>query len=208
MKKVLFLSVMAFMPMLIMAQDIIKLPKPKRSGGVEFLTLLNNRVTNRDFIDKGMTDQQISDMLWVAYGINRPDGRRTVPTASNKQEIDLYVFMKKGVYLWNATDNTLKLVAAGDQRAKTGVQDFVAVADVNIVMVSNLDKMTGKSVEAKKETTSVNSGYISQNLYLYAANAKMGSVARLMFNREELNKILNIKDNQWIVLTQSVGNVK
>lgn len=198
-KLILFVSVL-LMGSLLMAQDI-KLPAPNRSGGKPLLQALNERKSTRSFLDKELTAQQMSDLLWAANGFNRDD-KRTSPTANNKQELELYIATKNGLYFYDALNNLLKEVKKGDYRADTGVQDFVAVAALNIIFVSDTEKASSR------QYAYTSCGYVSQNVYLYCASEGLGSVARGSFNKDELSKLLNLKPNQEPLLTQSVGYIK
>lgn len=200
MNKLIVLISVLFMSNSLFAQDI-KLPAPNKSGGKPLMQALSERKSSRDFIDKELSVQQISDLLWAANGFNRDD-KRTAPTANNKQELELYVATKYGVYFYDAKNHLLKEVKKGDYRGKTGVQDFVSVAAVNLIFVSDADKASSMHYAY------TSCGYVSQNVYLYCASEGLGSVARGSFNKDELSKLLNLKPNQEPLLTQSVGFIK
>src|SRR5512141_1222327 len=88
----------------------IELPKPETSGGKPLMQTLKERETTREFTNAKLPAQVLSNLLWAALGINRADGKRTAPSAHNRQSIDLYVVMREGVYLYNAKDHRLDLV--------------------------------------------------------------------------------------------------
>lgn len=180
------------------AQDI-KLPQPQKTGGMPLMDALNNRSSSRDFSSEDLDSQTLSNLLWAAWGVNREDGRRTAPSASNKQEIDLYVSMKSGVYKYNAQENTLEQVSDKDVRKDMGKQAFVGDAPVNIIFVAD---------ETKKGAKEVDSGFISQNIYLYCTSEGLATVVRLMYNAEVVSKALNLTETQVPVLTQTVGKKK
>ena len=115
------------------AQEI-KLPAPDRSGGQPLMKSLNERKSARSFSEKDLSDQQLCDLLWAANGFNRED-KRTAPTARNCQELELYVILKKGIYFYNAKEHKLTLVKDGDHRKSAGIQDYVADAPLNILIV-------------------------------------------------------------------------
>lgn len=200
MNKLIVLISVLFMSNSLFTQDI-KLPAPNKSGGKPLMQALSERKSSRDFIDKELSVQQISDLLWAANGFNRDD-KRTAPTANNKQELELYVATKNGLYFYDAKNHLLKEVKKGDYRGKTGVQDFVSVAAVNLIFVSDADKASSMHYAY------TSCGYVSQNVYLYCASEGLGSVARGSFNKDELSKLLNLKPNQEPLLTQSVGFIK
>ncbi|MGI6370017.1 MAG: SagB/ThcOx family dehydrogenase [Candidatus Kapaibacterium sp.] len=179
------------------AQEI-KLPAPDRVGGQPLMKLLNERKSSRSFSEKELSEQQLSNLLWAANGFNRED-KRTVPTALNCQELELYVILKKGIYFYNAKEHKLALVKEGDYRKSAGLQDYVADAPLNVLIVSD----TKKAANAQYSYT--NCGYISQTIYLYCASEGLATVARGSFNKEELNGLLQLSKSQEILLAQSVG---
>ena len=159
---------------------------------------LNERRSIRSYQDKELTVQQLSDLLWAANGFNRDD-KRTAPTANNRQELELYVTTKSGLYFYDARNHLLKEVKKGDYRTETGVQDFVADAALNLIFVSDMDKASSR------QYAYTNCGFVSQNVYLFCASEGLGTVVRGSFNKDKLSKLLNLKPNQEVLLTQSVG---
>ena len=186
-----------FITLSVSAQDI-QLPQPVKTGGMPLMEALNKRSTNRDFKAEDLDNQTLSNLLWAAWGYNRAD-KRTAPSSQNKQEMDLYVVMKKGAYLYDAKNNKLVQVSKQDLRKETGKQDFVATAPVNIVFVA--DKTKGGAPQ-------VDSGFISQNIYLFCASEGLGTVVRGWYDAKTVSDALKLKENQEVVLTQSVGKVK
>lgn len=190
------------------AQDV-KLPEPDKTGGKPLMQALNERSSSRDFIDKDLTDQQLSDLLWAAYGINRADlGKHTAPTSRNRQDIEIYVTLKKGVFLYIPEEHSLKLVSNEDLRKVAGKQDFVAVAAVNLIYVSDFDKLGSSADDIKLMTAATHTGFIGQNVYLYCASEGLISVFRAMIDKEEIAKALNLKENQHVIYSQTIGYSK
>ena len=137
---------MVTMATFVAAQDVtdIELPPPRTDGGKPLMQALKERQTSRSFSPKKLPMQMVSDLLWAAFGINRPEAnKRTAPSARNWQEIEIYVAMAEGTYLYDAKDNKLKMVVEGDIRKKTGGQKFVASAPINLVYVADYAKMKG-----------------------------------------------------------------
>src|SRR5512137_2733760 len=128
------------------AQDLkpVKLPVPQTDGGRPLMQVLKDRRSTREFGPANLSRQTLSNLLWAAFGINRPDGHRTAPSAMNWQEVSIYVATPEGVYIYDAKENALNPVLAGDFRATTGTQSFVKDAAVNLVYVSDLSK-TGRA---------------------------------------------------------------
>jgi Nitroreductase family len=154
------------------AQDLkpVKLPPPQTDGGRPLMQVLKDRKSTREFGPGTLSPQTLSNLLWAAFGINRPDGHRTAPSAMNWQEVTIYVANAQGVYIYDAKDDVLNPVLAGDFRAATGTQSFVKDAAVNLVYVSDLSK-TGRAASSEAETfTAADVGFIAQNVYLYCAS--------------------------------------
>jgi len=188
---------------------VIKLPAPQMEGGMPLMQALKERQTIRDYTAEKLSPQVLSNLLWAAFGINRPEnGKRTAPSAVNWQEIDVYVFLQEGTYLYDAKANELKPVLAGDNRGATGSQPFVAGAPLNLVFVADYTRM-GKSDEANKTFYSAcDTGFISQNVYLYCASAGLGTVVRGYVDKEGVAKLLNLRPEQKVTLAQTVGYPK
>jgi nitroreductase len=194
---------------LITAQELkpVALPTPQTSGGKPLMQVLKERKSVRDFGPEPLSRQTISNLLWAAWGINREDGRRTAPSASNRQEIDLYVVMADGAYLYDAQANALKPVATADLRKFAGTQAYVAGAPLNLVYVADTAKLGGDDA-AKLATANADTGFIAQNVYLFCASEGLGTVVRASVNRDDLGKALNLRAGQRITLAQSVGYAK
>lgn len=189
------------------AQDsIIQLPAPKMHGGDSLMNCLKNRATKREYSNKELSLQMLSDLLWAANGINRPEEKkRTAPTARNWQDIDLYVVLHSGIYLWDDSSYQLKLIKSGDYMKETGKQNFVEEAPLNIIIVSNTSKMDGVAKDQIMLYAGLHAGYISQNLYLFCASEGLNTVARHYIDIEKISKTLGLKADQLVVLAQTVG---
>lgn len=168
---------------------------------------LAKRFTARAFATNDLSPQQISSLLWAAFGINRPDGKRTAPSANNKQEIDIYVLLKSGAYVYSAVSNKLDLVVTNDIRAFGGTQEFVKDVPVTLVFVADLTKRGGNN-EGAQNTANIDVGYISQNVYLFCASEGLVTGARGSVDRAALAPKLQLRPDQLIVLAQSVGYPK
>lgn len=190
-----------------MGKDIV-LEQVDHSKGKPLMQTLKDRRSAKEFADRSLDMPTLSELLWAAGGITREDGRRTNPTAMNSQEIDIYVFMKEGVYLYDAKENTLKFVLKGDKRAETGKQDYVASAAVNLVYVSNLDKMKGEDANQKMLMSAIDLGHISQSVYLYCASAELSCVVRGYVDGAAVSKLLNLQESAKVIISQSVGYSK
>jgi nitroreductase len=184
----------------VFAQNIT-LPASVRKGGKPLMEVLNKRQSHREFISKDMDMQTLSNLLWATNGFNRSD-KRVVPTSQNKQEIELYVVLKTGVYLYDAKGNILIEKIKGDHRKSVGKQDFVYDAPVNFIIVGDLNK-------SDKMSATIDAGFLVQNAYLFCASeGNLGTVVRGYFDKEEVRKLLNLSDKYEIVITQTIGYIK
>lgn len=184
----------------------IELPKPDMDGGKPLMQVLKERQTIRSFSEKELPLQVMSDLLWAAFGINRPEaGKRTAPSANDRQEIDIYVATAGGVYLYAAKEHALKPVLAEDIRAMTGKQEYVAGAPVNLVYVADNVRGRRSTEEAKLSTPAANTGFIAQNVYLFCASEGLATVVRGSIDKEALATKLGLTEEQTITLAQTVG---
>lgn len=216
---IVLLTVVLFVyPAQLLAQDAnsasshelktIKLPKPQTEGGRPLMQVLNDRKSSRQFISDKLHVQVLSNMLWAANGINRPDGKRTAPSARNKQEIDVYIAMEEGLYLYDARAHVLVPVLAADIRGATGKQDFVKDAPVNLIFVADYSKMGDSPADQKDFYAAADTGYISQNVYLFCASEGLATVVRGMVDRITLAATMKLRAEQKIILAQTVGYPK
>jgi hypothetical protein len=190
------------------AGKIGDLPKVKEDGGKPLMAVLKQRRSTREFANKPITAQHLSNLLWSAFGVNRPSGDRTAPTWRHIQFLDMYVAMPDGVWLYDSKAHKLLPVIADDVRAETGTQAFVATASLNLVYVARGDVMGDISDEEKRLWAACNTGFMAQNVYLYCASEGLGTVFRASVNRDRLAKTLKLPAQQFIVAAQSVGYPK
>ena len=163
----------------------------------------------RAFSTKELPLQVLSDLLWAASGINRPEsGGRTAPTAKNMQEIDIYVAKKEGLYLFDPQTNTLVPVLAEDIRTFTGEQPFVKDAPLNLIYVADHIKMENLTGEQKDFYSATDTGFISENVYLFCASSGLATVVRGWINKLTLTKVMKLRPSQNIILAQTVGYPK
>ena len=188
------------------AEKTVPLPPPRVAGGMALLQALWLRSSTRSFSRRPLSRPLLGELLWAAFGVNRPKaGKRTAPSAHNRQEVDVYVVTARGAYRYDAPSHALRLVAAGDLRALTGRQKFPAAVPLDLVYVVDLARMPGVPRTAALEAAAVSVGAIVQNVYLYSASAGLGTVARGWIERPPLARALGLRKNQVILLAQSVG---
>ncbi len=184
----------------------VGLPPPQTEGGMPLLQALRERHSTREFSPQALPPQVLSDLLWAAAGVNRPEsGKRTAPSARDWREIDVYVATADGAYRFDPDAHALRPVLARDVRALTGTQDFVAKAPVNLVYVANMDRMGAAAPEQKALYSATDTGFIAQNVYLFCASAGLATVVRGSIDREALAAALGLGPNQSIILAQTVG---
>lgn len=186
--------------------DMVKLPAPVMTGGKPLMEALAARRSMREYSAKALSQQVLSNLLWAAAGVNRPaSGKRTVPSARDWREIDIYVTLPEGVYRYDATDHVLVPVRKDDLRAATGMQDFVGQAPVNLVYVADLSRMEGADPEQQSLYAAADTGFIAQNVYLFCASEGLAAVVRGSVDREALAVKLGLGAQQRIILAQTVG---
>ena len=187
----------------------IQLLKPQIDGGRPLMQVLKDRRSSREFSTEKLPIQVLSNLLWAAFGINRPDsGGRTAPSAVNWQEIDIYAATADGLYLYDAKAHMLKLVLSEDIRAMTGRQPFVKEAPLNLIYVADFSRMGKASNEDKEFYSAANTGFIAQNVYLYCTSEGLATVVRALIDRPTLAKAMRLRADQKITLSQSVGYPK
>jgi predicted small secreted protein/nitroreductase len=187
-------------------QDI-NLPAPNRSGGKPLMQALNERQTIRTLTNENLTQQQLSDLLWAAFGMNRP-GMRTAPSAYNLQEIDIYVALRSGTYLYNAETHVLTPLKSKDIRGLISTEE----AALQLILVADMGKYDINEGEIINDSdlflSYANAGFISQNVYLYCASANLGSAVRGWVEKDLIAIELGLRSNQVILLAHTVGRVR
>jgi nitroreductase len=148
--------------------------------------------------------QVLSDLLWAAFGVNRPTGDRTAPWR-HIMVIDIYVTMADGVWLYEPKAHTLLPHLKDDIRAQTVLQDFVATAPLNLVYVAHGERMTDISSEERRLYASVDTGFIGQNVYLFCASEGLATVFRGAVDYPKLARTLQLPDQQFVTFAQTVG---
>ena len=217
MNRMSFLSMSLLLAVLIIPGTIafgeelkpIQLPKPQLDIGRPLMQVLKDRSSSRSFSNENLPVQVLSNLLWAAFGVNRPDaGKHTAPSARNWQEVDIYVAMAEGLYLYDAKNHVLKPVLSGDIRSITGRQDFVKDAPVNLIYVADFAKTGDATKDDKEIYSAADTGFISQNVYLYCASDGLATVVRGSIDREALAKAMKLQPEQKIILAQTVGYPK
>jgi SagB-type dehydrogenase family enzyme len=207
----LVLIILFVCPALSSAEELkaISLLKPQLDGGRPLMQVLKDRKSSRAFSSEKLPMQVMSNLLWAAFGVNRPEsGKRTAPSAVNWQEIDIYVATADGLYLYEAKTHTLKPILAEDIRAMTGTQPYVQEAPVDLVYVADFSRMDKATDEQKVFYSAAGTGFIGQNVYLYCASEGLATVVRASIDKPALEKAMRLRPDQKVTLAQSVGYPK
>ena len=187
----------------------VKLPEPEKTGGIGILDAVAARQSASDFVDEEISLQQLSTLLWVAGGINRPEGKITFATALNTQDMIIFVFMRDGTYRYNPTEHSLTLIKEGDNRLLTGSQPFVARAAVDLLYIQDTEKWpkVGRKIPAADILNCgfAHAGLSMQGVYLYAASQGWGARTRMNFDKEKLTELLGLTEQHNFTLMQCVG---
>jgi nitroreductase len=181
------------------------LPPPRSTGGQPLTEALKLRRSTREYSDRPLPAQVLSDLLWAAFGVNRPSGDRTAPYWRHVMVMDIYVAMADGVWLYEPKAHTLLPHLKDDIRAQTGLQDFVATAPLNLVYVAHGERMTDISSEERRLYASVDTGFIGQNVYLFCASEGLATVFRGAVDYPKLARTLQLPDQQFVTFAQTVG---
>lgn len=200
-------AILALCPLAALAQTPkpIQLPKPQTAIGRPLMRTLKDRHSTRSFSSRKLPAQQLSNLLWAAFGVNRPDsGKRTAPSAMNWQETEIYVATAQGLYVYEARSNELQPVLHEDVRALTGTQSFVKDAPLDLVYVADLAKARAGSAQ-RDMFVAADTGFIAQNVYLFCASEGLATVVRGSIDRPALAKAMHLRPDQKIILAQTVG---
>ena len=190
------------------AADAIVLPPAAMRGGMPLLETLAKRHSSREFRADALPQQVLSDLLWAAFGVNRPSGGRTAPSALDNQEVDVYVTLPNGAYRYDAAAHRLLRVSATDVRRVTGYQDFVDDAPLDLVYVADHARVPAVPVHLRESYASAAAGAIAQNVYLYCASAGLATVIRAWIDRDAIADALGLPHEQQVLLSQTVGYPK
>ena len=183
----------------------IKLPAPQMERGKPLMQVLKNRQSLRNIATDKLPLQELGNVLWAACGINRPDGKRTAPTASNMQEIDVYVALPECLCLYDAKEHALIPVLKEDIRPNAGKKDFVQTAPVVLIFTADFDKMKKYDDTTRQFYSATDTGYISQNVYLYCASEDLATVVIGGVDKPVLQEKMKLRPAQRVILTQPVG---
>ena len=211
MRKVqLLLACLVFSVAAFAADKVIKLPKPNLNRTGTVMKALSERHSTREYASKALSNTDLSDLLWAANGINRSsEGKRTAPSAMNRQDIDIYVVLPQGTYLYDAKGHKLNLISEGDHRsAVAGGQAFVNNAPVSLVLVSDLSKLGDAKSNHVQLMGAMDAGIVSQNISIFCSAARLATVPRASMDINQLKKVLKLKESQVPMMNHPIGYLK
>lgn len=188
------------------AQTIV-LNQPDTNRGLPVMKAFALRSSESKFDSTSLKLQDLSDLLWAANGVNRTEsGKRTAPSAMNSQDVDVYVILKSGIYLYEAKKHQLELVAAGDHRLLgVGRQANFATAPVICILVSDISRFKSGADSVKLSWAALDAGIVSQNISLFCAGAGLATRPRVTMDQPKLREILKLKDSQYLMLNNPVA---
>jgi len=182
-------------------QKVLSLSAPQMEGGKPLMQAIKERQSTKEFRAEELSNETLSNLLWAAYGINRPEsGKRTAPSAKNAQEVDVYVATKDGVFLYDAAGHQLKQILAEDLRKTTGGR---APAAMELVYVADFSKSAGTTDDKKLAYATIATGCIIQNIYLFCASENLATVTHVC--ADTATEAFKLKAEQHIIMAQTVG---
>lgn len=191
------------------SQQTIQLTPPDLIRGLPAMKTLSLRASATEFDTTMLSLKDISDLLWAANGINRPtSGKRTAPSAMNAQDIDIYSFMKSGVYLYDAGKHALQLVVTGDHRRLFQRDEKSPAPPVNLLLVSDVSRFRAGEDSLKMIWGAMDAGIVSENISMFCASENLATRPRASMNQKKLRELLNLKDSQYPMLNHPVSYKK
>jgi nitroreductase len=189
------------------AEEIVKLPAPRMDGGIPLMQAISLRRSTRAFGSRPIDQQMLADLLWAGFGINRPEsGGRTAPSWHGSYEIDIYVADADGVWFYDAAEHSIRNVLQDDIRTEVGQQPFVATAPVVLIYVADRSRMAEAPDEEQVRFAYVDTAYVSQNVYLFAASTGLNTVVIGSIKAEDLWQRLGLREDQIVTLGQPIGH--
>ena len=179
----------------------VALPAPAKTGGMPLMQALAERKTVRDYKPAELDAATLSEILYAANGVNRPDGKRTIPTAMNKQDLEVYVALPNAAYHYDAKANKLVKIADGDLRAELIMNKSMAQNAACILVYASDSSKFPNDIKYP----AIHVGEASQDVYLYAASKGLGTVSLGMYDEKGVRKVFKLDDKMTVILAQAVG---
>ena len=179
----------------------VALPAPARTGGMPLMQTLAERKTVREYKPAELDAATISEILYAANGVNRPDGKRTIPTAMNKQDLEVYIALPGAAYHYDAKANKLVKIADGDFRTELIANKSMAQNSACILVYASDSSKFPNDIKFP----AIHVGEASQDVYLYAASKGLGTVSLGMYDEKGVRKVFKLEDKMTVILAQAVG---
>ena len=192
-KKICFLLLFSLVSQGVCAKDIY-LPEPNKTGKTTLMQALEDRHSDHNFADKEVDDATLSSILWAAYGVNREDGKRTIPTAKDSKDLNIYVFDRRGIWLYDADNNILKQISDQNQLGLFQLQEYMKTVPVVLVYTGSTN-----------DYAAMHAGSAYQNVELFTAANGMASIVRSFYDREKVPVALNLPEGQRAIISQAIG---
>jgi len=180
----------------------VALPAPAKTGGMPLMQALAERKTIRDYKPGELDAATLSEILYAAVGVNRPDGKLTIPTALNMQDIVVYAALPGAVYRYDAKANKLVRIDAGDFRAELITRKDLANNSACILVYAS---DTSKNRTPETKFSAIHVGEASQDVYLYCASKGLGTVSLGMYDEKGVRKVFKLDDKMTVILAQAIG---
>ena len=182
----------------------VALPAPAKTGGMTLMQALAERKTVRDYKPAELDAATISEILYAANGVNRPDGKRTIPTAMNKQDLEVYIALPGAAYHYDAKANKLVKIADGDFRTELIANKNMAQNSACILVYASDSSKFPNDIKYP----AIHVGEASQDVYLYCASKGLGTVSLGMYDEKGVRKVFKLDDKMTVILAQAVGLTK
>jgi SagB-type dehydrogenase family enzyme len=204
-------------------EEVIKLPPPQKTGGKPLMEALNLRQSTRGNFgpEVKLTMQQLSNLLWAANGVNRPDGHQTAPSAAGWENIDIYVTTADGLFVFDPKQQALKVISKEDVRATSGIagasgggmtQDFAKTAPVSLIYIADMAKTKAMNKYNGEDVgplwSYANAGAIAENVYLFCASEGLACIVRAMIDPVQIAKVFKLRPEQKALLTSTIAQFK
>ena len=193
MYKIVFLMLLTGLVEVARAEDI-RLPEPNKTGKTTLMQALEDRHSDHAFSDQDVDDRTLGTILWAACGVNRDDGKRTIPTAMNQKDLSVYVFNRRGIWLYDADNHVLKQVSDQNRLDLFQKQDYMSTVPVVLVYVGSA-----------ADYAAMHAGSAYQNVGLFTTANNMASIVRGYFDQDKVAEILDLNPDQRVIISQAVG---
>ena len=188
---------------------VVDLPEPWKDGGKPLAQAMWARRSTREFADKPVPIDVLSNLLWTACGVNRPaTGGRTMPSWRGAMDAEIFVAAADGAWRYDAKAHRLIQVLDSDIRAETGMQDFVGAAPIDLVYVCDGERLRDAAVDDRRLWAFADVGFVGQNVYLFCASEGLATVFRASVNRDRLAQLLQLPPTKFVTCAQTVGHPK